>query len=310
MKKFPSKFYTRRIRGSVLLLVLWALLLLSAVVFAWVKSIQQDITIIHQANSGLDARALAHSGTWLALHPLVTKLTPLLSARFGPLRGYNVKLTGEGGKINLNWLLQAADQNPNMRLLLENYLTRRGLSQHERATLIDSMLDWIQPGNTHHLNGMADSVTYKNAHRPFQSLDEVGKVNGSGPLVSKGGWKDDFTLYTQGPVDLLSASLLVLESIPGIGDARATRFLNIRQGPDHRDGTKDDYVFKNDEEVASYLGLTLEQYQALKNNGLVTTGDQTYHILSEGYSADVKRQLEVVARKTGGTPVILYWKEI
>jgi hypothetical protein len=308
MKSSRSKHLTRRVCGSVLLLVLWALLLLSAVVFAWVKTIDRDISMIHQANSGLDARALAHSGAWIAMHPLVTKLTPLLDSAFGPSRGYHARLTGEGGKLNLNWLLQGADKNPAMRLLLENYLDRRGLSQQQRATLIDSMLDWIQPGNTHHLNGMQDSATYKNAHRPFQSLVEVEKVNGSGPLVSQADWADDFTLYSQGPIDLISAPLAILESIPGIGDARARRFLEIRQGPDHRDGTKDDHVFKDIAEVRSFLGLSETQFQAL--NGLVTINDPTYHILSEGYSDDVKRQLEVVARKSGGAPVILYWKEI
>lgn len=305
MMKPASSHPAHRIRGSVLLLVLWALLLLSSVVFAWVKSINQDVVIIHQENSGLDARALAHSGAWIAMHPLVSNTSPLLNSSFGPSRGYKVKMTGEGGKLNLNWLLQPEDSTK--RLLLDNYLALRGLSQRERATLIDSMLDWTQPGNTHHLNGMQDSPTYKNAHRPFSSLDEVEKVNGSGPLVSQSGWKNDFSLYSQGPVDLQWASLQVLESIPGVGEMRAIRFINIRKGPDHLDGTNDDYVFKNDE-IRSYLGLDENQFEKLK--GLVGTKDPAYHILSEGYSGDVKRSLEVIAKKTDAAPVILYWKDI
>jgi len=306
--KMRSMISSRRMRGSVLLLVLWALLLLSSVVFVWVKMIHQDLSLIHQANSGLDARALAHSGVWVALHPLVSKQTPLLKASFGSERGYQVKLTGEGGKLNLNWLIQTLEQNPQRRLLLENYLNRRGLSLQEQATLIDSMLDWVQPGNLHHLNGMQDSATYKNAHRPFLSLDELAKVNGSGPLVSQPDWQEDFTIYSSGPIDLLSASLRVLESIPGIGDARATRFYNYRLGPDHIDGTKDDPVFKSISEVASFLGLSDSQFQAL--NGLVDIQDPTYHIQSEGHSGGVTRKIDVVAQKTGAVPTILYWKEI
>ena len=295
-------------RGSVLLLVLWALLMLSAVVFGWVKMIHQDLSLVHQANSGLDARALAHSGVWMALHPLVTKQTPLLNATFGPERGYKVKLTGEGGKLNLNWLAQTMEQDPRRRVLLENYLNRRGLNQQERAKLIDSLLDWVQPGNTHHLSGTPDSATYKNAHRPLLSVSELEKVNGSGPLVSQPDWKDDFTIYGAGPIDLLSASLPVLESIPGIGEARARLFLKYRQGPDQIDGTKDDPVFKSISEVSSFLGLSDSQFQAL--NGLVDIQDATCHILSEGYSGGVTRKVEVVAQKTGAVPAILYWKEI
>jgi len=297
-----------RARGSVLLLALWALLLLSVVVFAWVKIINKDMEIVHQANAGLDARALAHSGVWIALHPLVSRQTPLLYATFGTERGYNAKLIGEGGKLNLNWLLQTADQDTRKRQLLQNYLSLRGLNLEECEILIDSMLDWIQPGNMHHLNGSPDSATYKNAHRPFLSVDELAQVNGSWPLVSQPGWKDDFTIYSQGPVDLQAAPLLVLESIPGIGAQRAARFLSVRLGPDKIDGTKDDYIFTDINAALGIMGISNSQSAAL--NGLVSLNDPTYHVTSVGWSGDVKRQVEVVAQKSGAAPSILYWKEL
>ena len=62
-----KKFRTSR--GSALILSLWALLLLSAAVFAWVKLIEQDIAVSGDANSALDARALAESGVAIALAP-------------------------------------------------------------------------------------------------------------------------------------------------------------------------------------------------------------------------------------------------
>ena len=289
--------------GSALLLVLWALMLLSVTVFAWVKYIHSEIEVIHQANAGLDARALAHSGVWVALNPQVTPLTPLLDGTFGPGRGYKVELKGEGGKLHLNWLLLGADQDPNKRHVLELYLAHRNLTYEERAVLIDSMLDWIQPGNLHHLNGVQDSDTYKNAHRPFTDLNEVAMVHGSWPLVSQAGWKDDFTLYSQGPVDLVAASLQVLEALPGVSDAGARRFLEIRQGPDHLDNTKDDHLFKSVAEICGFLGVTEQSL-----NGLVGMQDPTYHILSVGSSAGVNCKVEVVAQK-GTPPNILYWKE-
>jgi len=300
-------FQKKNTSGSLLLLALWALLLLSATVFVWVKSINMEIEAIHQTNSGLDARALSHSGVWIALHPLVTKQTPLLNATFGANRGYSATLKGEGGKLNLNWLLQTADQDLRKRQLLQNYLSRRGLTFHQCEILIDSMLDWIQPGITHHLNGSPDTTTYKNAHRLFLTIDEVSQVNGSGPLVSQPGWQDDFTLYSQGPVDLQAASQLIIECIPGIGDARAIRFVQYRQGPDHLDDTKDDHIFKDLTEAFGFLGLNSSQSEVL--NGLVSLQDPTYHIVSVGWSGDVKRKVEVVAQKTGAAPNIVYWKE-
>ena len=58
--------------------MLWALFLLSAAVFAWVKVIQQDIEISGRENRDIEALAMAHSGIAIGLHPLVSRKTPLL----------------------------------------------------------------------------------------------------------------------------------------------------------------------------------------------------------------------------------------
>ncbi|HEV7869221.1 MAG TPA: hypothetical protein VGO90_16150, partial [Chthoniobacteraceae bacterium] len=52
----------KRRAGSALLLVLWALLMLSAAVFAFAKWVQQDIVLHGQANREIEARAMAYSG--------------------------------------------------------------------------------------------------------------------------------------------------------------------------------------------------------------------------------------------------------
>jgi hypothetical protein len=44
-------------------------------------------------------------------------------------------------------------------------------------------------------------------------------------------------------------------------------------------------------------------------SGLVTQKDQTQRIISEGRAGNAVRQLEVVVRKGGSNPTILYWKE-
>jgi hypothetical protein len=105
MKSHASLRRSRASGGSVLIIALWALLTLAAVVLAWAKFIDQEILLTADANFGLDAKALAHSGAAIGLHPLVSPRTPLLRKMFSADRGYNVTLIGEGGKLNLNWLL-------------------------------------------------------------------------------------------------------------------------------------------------------------------------------------------------------------
>jgi hypothetical protein len=53
----------------------------------------------------------------------------------------------------------------------------------------------------------------------------------------------------------------------------------------------------------------MSQAQFKPLSGLVVVKDQTQRIISEGRSANVVRQVEVVARKGGANPQIQYWKE-
>jgi len=291
--------------GSTLLLSLWVLVLLSAVILAWAKTIDQEIRVSRELNFGLVAKAMAHSGAAVALHPLVSRQTPLLGNTFGD-RGYRATITGEGGKLNLNWLLQGED--PNRISLLRLYLEDRGLTLEQTDALVDSMLDWVGPAGLTHLNGAPEIPGYSPPHRPFASVEEVRLVRNSGPLVAQPGWQDDFTLYSLGPIDLLAAPLRVLRLLPGMGEDRAKLFLKVRQGPDGIDGTPDDHIFTGIAEIQSVLGMNQAQFAAM--GPLVGVNDPTMRIRSLGWQGNVSRQLDVVARKSGATPVIFLWQEL
>jgi hypothetical protein len=305
---------SRRSRASVLILALWALLLLSAAIFAWVKFIDQSIIITGDRNNGLEAKALAHSGVMVALNPPVTRLTPLLSQQINASRGYKVQMTGEGGRLNLNWLLTPA-QNPDAGKLaiFQRYLQRRGLTIQQQLRLIDCTLDWLTPGNVPRLNGAkADADYHPPGRGVFLSVDELAQVKGTQPLVSQTGWQEDFTIYTNpGLIDLQAAGRRVLEALPGIGDANVMRFLQVRQGPDGIDGTIDDHIFKSVPEAISYLGVGSLQAQLLSNYVFLDDPAQpTVHIRSNGQCGNVVRHVEVVAKKQGLQPIILSWKEL
>jgi type II secretory pathway component PulK len=311
--KTPARQFPSRDRGSVLILSLWALLILSAAVFAWLKFINMNITMTGQRNNGLEAKAFAHSGVMVALNPQVTQLTPLMSQTMTPDHGYRVRMTGEGGRLNLNWLFTPPDTpDPAKIALFQRYLERRGLNLEQREHLTDSILDWLSPGNIGRLNGAEESADYHPPHRgQFLSVQELALVKGSQPLVSQAGWQDDFTIFTNpGLIDLQSASRLILGCLPGVGEAAADRFLHVRQGPDGVDGTADDRFFANVTEAMSYLGVTGAQAQQLTPFVYVENPLSTVHIKSIGQSGKVYWNVEVVARKLGMQPIILSWKEL
>lgn len=299
------KFQARRQSGSTLLLAMWALFLLSAVVFAWVQVIQAQIDGMKEANFGLEARALAHSGINVAMHPLVTKLTPALQ-QGDEERGYSATIIGEGGKLNLSYLL--AGEDPIRLTILKQYLELRGLSFKEREVFVDCLLDWVGPPGMRHANGVKEDADYKPARRPLTSLDEIPLVAGSGPLLAYPDWQDDLTLWSQGPLDLEAAPQELIALIPAIGELKAEQFVRHRQGPDRMDGTEDDFDFQNLDAAFNFMGLTPQQREQL--SGLVSYRDPTVRIVCEGTVVDVNRRVEVIARKQQGqNPEILLWIE-
>jgi type II secretory pathway component PulK len=302
-----------RRRGSVLIMALWALLLISGAVFAWLKFINKNIEVTADHNNGLKAKAYAHSGVMVALNPDVTQLTPLLVQQFAADRGYVVQMTGEGGKLNLNWIFANPQQpDPGRLALFDRYLERRGLNFQQRARLSDCILDWLTPGNVPRLNGAKESADYHPPGRgAFLSVDELAQVKGSTPLVSQAGWKDDFTIYTNpGLIDVQWASRLILECLPGVGDENAARFIQYRQGPDHLDGTIDDHIFQKAADAYSMLGVSGAQLEDLQNYATIEYPMSTVHIRSTGQCGNVYRHVEVVAKKQGMQPIILSWKEM
>lgn len=298
---------TRAIRssGSALLLVLWALLLLSAATFSYLTWVQGRLATHGEEGRAMEARTMARSGIALGLHPLVTRFTPLPPEELAPGAGYEIRMRSEGGKLNINWLLRG--EEPLKITIFKQWLERRGLDFQQRETLVDCLLDYIDADNVKRLNGAEDDGNYHPANRELRSVDELRLVRGTAPLTSQAGWQDDLTVYSLGPIDLTSASEQILELLPGLGQSRIQKFVEMRRGRDGIDGTPDDYVFNDLQTVQQALMLTPAQFQQLQP--LVSISDPTMEIRSIGHSGDTKRTIQVVARKAGGKPQILSWNE-
>jgi type II secretory pathway component PulK len=220
---------------------MWALILLSSAVLIWARWMQHEIELGGVANREIEARAMAHSGVSVALHPLVTKQTPLLQEEFSERLGYRVRLVSEGGKLNIRWLL--AEEDPRRITILKQWLERKGLDFKERETFVDCLLDYVDGDDLVRLNGMEDEGEYRPANRPLESVEEIAEVPGAEALVSKPGWKDELTIYSHGPIDVTAASPEILRLLPGLSEARIQRLIIVRQGPDKLDGTLDDRIF-------------------------------------------------------------------
>ena len=293
-------------RGAALLLVLWAIIVLTASVLVYATFIRQTLITATQAYNDTDARAMANSGMALGLHPLVTKETPALAMQENADPGFRVKMISEGGKLNLNQFLREDD--PRKIEMFKRWLEWRGIEFNEREHIVDCILDYLDADNLKRINGQEDTEGYHPPNRgQFQEIEELEQVWGIEVLTSQGGWQDDLTIYSQGPIDVTAAEFQIMRLLPGLGDGGIQRFLEWRKGSDGIDGTLDDPPITKLEQIQGFLGLNKTQYSAL--SGLIGLKDSTWHITSEGWSGKVHRQIEVVARKGGQNPNILSWKE-
>jgi general secretion pathway protein K len=288
------------------MLALWALFLLSAMVISWALDIDGRLTVATKANRIMEAEALACSGAEVALHPAIKPDSPNLVGEIGNRGTYEARITGEGGRLNLNWLL--AGEDPVRIGILRKYLENKGIDLNERDRMIDCLLDWVDPDNLVRLNGAEEGPDYHPANTLLTRLDQLKRVKGWEKFTASPGWDEELTLNSAGPLDLLWASRDVLLALPGMTDALVDQFLQVRRGPDGVDGTQDDAQFKTLDEVRSALGFTQEQFQQIQT--LVGFKDQVFRIVSVGKSGDVERTVQMVVRKVGTRPQLILWKEI
>ncbi len=290
--------------GAALMLALWALFLLSAMVIAWALDINSQLTLSGNANRAVEAEAMAASGAEVALSPTVETGSSVLHGSLGKNQRYDARIIGEGGRLNLNWIL--AGENPQRIALLRQYLEVKGVDLNERDRMIDCLLDFVDPDDLPRLNGAESEPGYQPKNSLLQQIEELKQVKGWEKFTARPNWDADFTLFSSGPVDLVWASRDVLLSLPGINEQLADRFLEYRRGPDGIDGTEDDPVFDSFDQVRLALGFTPEQFAQLAS--LIGFKDQVVRVVSVGKSGDVTRTVEMIIRKTA-QPQLIRWKE-
>lgn len=295
----------KRTRGAALMLSLWALFLLSAMVISWALDIDARLSLSGHASRNLEAEAMACSGAEIALHPAVIPGSPLLHGGIGKGR-FQARITGEGGRLNLNFLVMGG--NPQRLEVLRKYLEVKGVDLNERDRMIDCLLDWVDPDNLVRLNGAEDEPGYKPPNKLLTRIEDVKRIHGWEEFTSTNDWDADFTLNSTGPIDVAWASREILLSLPGMTEPFVDQFLTIRRGPDGVEGTADDAAFRSLEEVRVALGFTAEQFKQLA--GLVGFKDPVLRVVSVGQSGDVTRTVRMVIRKSGNSVQLVTWKEL
>ena len=148
-----------RNQGSALLLVLFAIILLTGLITATVGFVKNDVDEYGAMNKQFRARQLAESGLAFGLHPQVKNEDRSLLAQKTPDGGrFEVKISSESTKLNVNFILQAGRDD-----LLENLFVRWGVAQKVAKGAVEGLRKYlsnplrIKPGTQAATDGPAAS---------------------------------------------------------------------------------------------------------------------------------------------------------
>ena len=201
-----TKAVTAREEGSVLLLVILILTLISVLILSWAQEWRTELKLASNFGEAHKCQRLAEAGIYYALGKLVTAKTaemggmnpaaPQAQRDSGPLwQGdqkphelelpdgkVEVRIGDEGGKINLNLASEP---------LLLNFFTVLGLPEPQVRTMVDSILDWRVKGGYPRLYGAKNPYylsldpPYVAKNGPFETVEELAWVRGfeASPLI-------------------------------------------------------------------------------------------------------------------------------
>ena len=299
-------------RGAALLLVLWAIAVLSFAVLWVADLVGLELESGAAGAKRLAARQIALSGVALGLHPQVTREdVALLNQDLDDGGKLRVRIRGEGARFNINALLAEQD-----RITLKNLFILWGLSNDEADVLFDRLTDWVDDDAGRQLNG-AERADYEAmgivdapADRPFRSVDEMGRVLGMEVLAERNpAWREAFTVFGDGRIDVNEAGPDVLQAVTGLTPEMVGDILRLRRGGDEIEPSEDDVRFESVEQLGGWLQTSPLPPDRVAAR--LTTESAVKRIDSRGLVDDCEVLISVVtAAGDGGQPTeYLLWEE-
>lgn len=155
---------------------------------------------------------------------------PRVKVRLGPGE-LSYLVTDEQSRLNVNTARQ--DQ-------LDRLLQCLGVDKNVRDTIVDSILDWVDPNEEHRLNGAESddyyltlSTPYRARNGPMESVNELLQIKGVTPALFEGrdgkpGLGDVLSARSTGPVNVNTASPVVFCAM-GVSDAEISEIMQGRR---------------------------------------------------------------------------------
>jgi type II secretory pathway component PulK len=294
--RLPSIHAPRR-QGSALIAVFWMIAVMGMVLLAGAKALDADARSTRELRSRTYAMRLAQMGLEVGRHPVIQMDDPLLHYQSPEGGGYDVRLTTEEARLNINVLLTQGDQ-----VLLPRLFASWGMKPEFSTALLDALRDWVDEDDKTRLNG-AERRDYQKAgldglpyNRPFREVEEMLLVRGMEQVnQARPDWRDWFTVLGDGRVDVNEARPELIALIANVPRERLTPLLSLRAGKDGVLRTRDDNRLSSPVQVAQLLGVYQPQTVEILTRWLQFRGP-IKRLESTGYFGDVRRRLVLIVQ--------------
>ena len=324
-------------RGSILILALWSLGLLTVFTISVGAVVQQRISLVSRIERRIQVYDAAEAGIRKAIVllkseraavPLSAQKTALFDSPqfFKAVKvgsavfevsyydgfGLRYGLIDEERKINVN----TSD-----RVTLENLFKEvTPLSEEARQDLASSIIDWREYGESEAGEFFSDEYydnlkfPYKEKKGDFESTEELRLVKGMTPAVYRA-VSPFVTVYGTGKVNINTAPRPVLKAL-GMSDALTEAVLFIRRGKDGWEGTLDDVLFSAESEIPMLEVIPplvkLEDGDYFRNlywQQKIGLESSHYMIQSRGYFDNRKEKKDLTCVFDMDSAKIKYWHE-
>ncbi|MES2440016.1 MAG: hypothetical protein V4584_13150 [Verrucomicrobiota bacterium] len=306
MPKNPmiSSFHSRNPRGAALMAVIWLIAILAMACMATLRVISFDMELASAKVHGSRARQVAEMGIAIGSHNLVKRTDPILRHMDESTgEGYEVKLTSEGGRFNINYVLLNDDKD-----LLRSIFISWGIELDEAQAIADALKDWVDADNNEELKGAEKSYYEKEGRinqpfdRPFYDINEMRLVRGMDMVEAvRPDWRNWFTIWSSGGLDVNEASAELIAAAADISVEEADAIPEKVRGDDGIRDTTDDVVL----DKATALGLIGVDTADTKITNRFNESDQTMRIESIGTAEGAKRKITVIVANRSGRPSLL-----
>lgn len=207
-------------RGIALVIVLWAVTLLTVIAGSLAYSMRIETSLVSSEVDRAKARSLAEAGIAYAALDL---FRPPQLRRFIPNGApYVWNFGGQRVIISVQDVGGLIDLNTASRELLGGLLATAGVPEEEREQLLDAIEDWRDPDDVPRLQGAEDEdyaaagLSYGAKDGPFESVIELQQVLGMSPALYQK-IEQALTVFSEQPgIDPGVAPMKVFQAIPGI----------------------------------------------------------------------------------------------